>query len=78
MARQLNPQDQGLQQVVRVLQEAQERVLELAQEQVRVLGLVAAQVEELARAQRVALEWDLQGRVSRQVEWLAEGPLVEL
>jgi len=71
-------QDQGLQQVVEALQEAQEQVLEQAQELVRALGLAAAQVEELARAQKVALEWDLQGRVSKRVEWLAEGPLVEL
>ena len=69
----------ALQQVVEALQEAQERVLELAQEQVRVLGLAVAQVEELERAQKVALEWDLQGRV-RVVEQdlLGPGPLVGL
>jgi len=73
-------QDQGLQQVVEALQEAQEQVLEQAQELVRALGLAAAQVEELARAQKVALEWDLQGRVqaSEQAQWLAQGPPVEL
>jgi hypothetical protein len=77
-----------VQELVQALQEAQERVLELAQEQVRVLGLAAAQVQELERAQRVALEWDLQGsrralvQVEEQVEVLepgwARGPLVEL
>jgi hypothetical protein len=54
--------------VVQALQEAQERVLELAQEQVRVLGLAAAQVQELERAQRVALDWDLQGQVRPEVQ----------
>jgi hypothetical protein len=49
----------ALQQVVEALQEAQERVLELAQEQVRVLGLAVAQVEELERVQKASLEWDL-------------------
>jgi hypothetical protein len=54
-------QDQVLRQVVQALQAAQEEVLALAQEQVRVLGLAVAQVEALAQAQKVALEWDLQG-----------------
>ena len=54
-------QDQVLRQVVQALQAAQEEVLALAQEQVRVLGLAAAQVEALAQAQKVSLEWDLQG-----------------
>ena len=68
-------QGQVLQQVVQALQEAQERVQELAQEQVRVLGLAVAQVEALAQAQKVALEWDLQGaralvRAEEQVEVL--------
>jgi hypothetical protein len=56
MAHQLNPQDQGLQQVVRVLQDAQEQVLELAQRQVRVLGLAVAQLQGLAQdSARLAL-----------------------
>jgi hypothetical protein len=70
-----------LQQVVQALREAQEQVLEQAQELVRELGLAAAQVEELARAQKVALEWDLQPQARQaveQVELLAQGPLVEL
>lgn len=74
-------QGQGLQQVVQVLREAQEQVLEQAQELVRELGLAAAQVEELARAQKVAMEWDLQPQARQaveQVELLAQGPLVEL
>ena len=54
MVHQSLPQDQGLQQVVQALQEAQEQVLVLAQEQVRVLGLAAAQVEELARLEVMA------------------------
>jgi hypothetical protein len=53
------PQGQGLQQVVQALREAQEQVLEQAQELVRELGLAAAQVEELERLQKAALEWDL-------------------
>ena len=61
-------QGQGLQQVVQALREAQEQVLEQAQELVRELGLAAAQVEELARAQKVALEWDLQPRAQQVVE----------
>jgi hypothetical protein len=72
---------QELQQVVQVLREAQEQVLEQAQELVRALGLAAAQVEELAQAQKVALEWDLQPQARQaveQVELLAQGPLVEL
>lgn len=56
------------QQVVLALQAAQEEVLALAQEQARVLGLAAAQVQELVRAQQVALEWDLQGAVSQTVQ----------
>ena len=52
-------QDQGLPQVVQALREAQELVQVQAQELVQALGLAAAQVEELERAQRVALEWDL-------------------
>jgi methylmalonyl-CoA mutase cobalamin-binding subunit len=52
-------QDQGLQQVVQALREAQEQVLAQAQELVQVLGLAAAQVEELERVQKAALEWDL-------------------
>ena len=74
-------QGQVLQQAVQALQAAQEQVLELAQEQVRVLGLAAAQVEELARAQKVAMEWDLQPQARQaveQVELLAQGPPVEL
>jgi hypothetical protein len=48
-------QDQGLQQVVRVLQEAQEQVLELAQEQARVLGLAAELVQVWVLAQAAEL-----------------------
>jgi len=48
------PQDQGLQQVVQLLQEAQEQVRELAQRQVRVLGLAVAQLQELAQVEVVA------------------------
>jgi hypothetical protein len=61
-------QGQGLQQVVQALREAQEQVLEQAQELVRELGLAAAQVEELARAQKVAMEWDLQPQARQAVE----------
>jgi hypothetical protein len=50
----LNLQGQGLLQAVQALQEAQERVLELAQEQVRVLGLAVAQLQELAQVEVVA------------------------
>jgi hypothetical protein len=64
--------------VVQALQEAQEQVLAQSQELVQVLGLAVAQVEELERAQKVALEWDLQPRAQVQLEFLAEGPLVEL
>ena len=70
---------QELQQVVQALQEAQEQVLAQAQELVQALGLVAAQVEELAREQKVALEWDLQGRAQAvEQDLLGPGPLVEL
>jgi predicted GTPase len=44
-------QDQGLRQVVRALQEAQEQVLVLVQEQARVLGLAAELVQGLVLAQ---------------------------
>ena len=71
MAHQSLPQGQGLQQVVQALREAQEQVLEQAQELVRELGLAAAQVEELALAQKVALEWDLQP-LARQVAEVQE------
>ena len=50
----MNLQGQGLLQAVQALQEAQERVLELAQEQVRVLGLAVAQLQELAQVEVVA------------------------
>ena len=73
-------QGQGLQQVVRALQEAQEQVLELAQEQVRVLGLAVAQVEALAQVVEPAQQGLVQ--VEERVEVLepgwAQGPLVEL
>ena len=59
-------QGQDLKQVVQALQEAQERVLSQSQELVQVLGLAVAQVEALAQAQKVALEWDLQPRVQVQ------------
>ena len=52
-------QGQDLRQVVQALQAAQEQALLQAQELSQALGLVAAQVEELAREQKVALEWDL-------------------
>ena len=72
MARQSLPQDQGLQQVVRILQEAQERVLELAQEQVRVLGLAAELVLEQVSFRQVR---DQQALVlaEEQVEVLEPG-----
>jgi hypothetical protein len=72
---------QELQQAVQALREAQEQVLEQAQEVVQALGLAAAQLELLAQAQKVALEWDLQPQARQaveQVELLAQGPLVEL
>jgi hypothetical protein len=73
-------QDQGLQQVVQVLQQAQERVLELAQEQARVLGLAAELVQGLVPAAVSAQQKLVQ--VEQQVEVLepgwAQGPLVEL
>ena len=76
MARQLLPQGQGLQQVVQSLREAQEQVLDQAQEVVRVLGWAAAQLEAQEQAQKVAMEWDLQGRAPQQVaevqEWVQE------
>ena len=54
----------------RQVSQAQQVVLALqaAQEEARVLGLAAAQVQELVRAQQVALEWDLQGAVSQTVQ----------
>ena len=67
MAHQLPHQGQELQRAVQSLREAQEQVLAQAQEVVRALGLLAAQLESLAQAQKV-----------QRVEWLAEGPLVEL
>jgi hypothetical protein len=73
-------QDQGLQQVVRVLQEAQEQVLELAQEQARVLGLAAELVQGLVQVVEPAQQELVQ--VEERVEVLepgwAQGPLVEL
>ena len=67
MDHQLPHQGQELQRAVQSLREAQEQVLAQAQEVVRALGLVAAQLESLVQAQKV-----------QRVEWLAEGPLVEL
>ena len=73
-------QGQGLQQVVRVLQEAQEQVLELAQEQARVLGLAAELVQGLVQVVEPAQQELVQ--VEERVEVLepgwAQGPLVEL
>ena len=85
MARQLLPQGQGLQQVVQLLQEAQELVLELAQQQVRVLGLAVAQLQELAQVEVVAeaprerslVEVEELVEVLEPLQ-LARGPLVEL
>ena len=73
-------QGQELQQVVQSLREAQEQVQDQAQEVVRALGLAAAQLESLAQAQQLAMEWDLQpqARSVPLAELLAEGPLVEL
>ena len=77
----------ALQQVVEALQEAQERVLELAQEQVRVLGLAVAQVQELVVVEAVAQVLEERAGVmaqlalvqaEEQVEVLEPGPLVEL
>jgi uncharacterized protein YbjQ (UPF0145 family) len=52
-------QGQELLQVAQALREAQEKVLAEMAELAQALGLAAAQVEELAKAQKVALEWDL-------------------
>ena len=78
MARQSLPQDQGLQQVVRVLQEAQERVLELAQEQVRVLGLAVAQLQELAQVEVVAQVLQERAQVLARLALVEAEGLVEV
>ena len=78
MAHQLNPQDLGLQQVVRALQEAQERVLELAQEQVRVLGLAVAQLQELAQVEVVAQVLQERAQVLARLALVEAEGLVEV
>jgi hypothetical protein len=66
------------QELVQALQAAQEQVLELAQAQVRVLGLAAAQVQEWERAQRAALDWDLQGlQVRPEVQQAVQEMMVD-
>ena len=67
----MSVQDQELQRVVRVLQEAQEQVLELAQQQARVLGLAAELVQGLVPVQAVAEV------LTERVEVLARLALVE-
>jgi hypothetical protein len=74
----LNPQDLGLQQVVRALQEAQERVLELAQEQVRVLGLAVAQLQELAQVEVVAQVLQERAQVLARLALVEAEGLVEV
>jgi hypothetical protein len=74
----LNPQDLGLQQVARALQEAQERVLELAQEQVRVLGLAVAQLQELAQVEVVAQVLQERAQVLARLALVEAEGLVEV
>ena len=78
MAHQLNPQDLGLQQVVRALQEAQEQVLVLAQEQVRVLGLAVAQLQELAQVEVVAQVLQERAQVLARLALVEAEGLVEV
>jgi hypothetical protein len=74
----LNPQDLGLQQVVRALQEAQEQVQELAQEQVRVLGLAVAQLQELAQVEVVAQVLQERAQVLARLALVEAEELVEV